>query len=200
MNALLEKSIAKLTQSDANSSKITPPAEGNLTEFDDKGARFEAIVREHQANIWRYLRFLGAGNSDAEDLTQETFLAFRRADFEERSPPETHRYLRKVARNQLLMWRRASGTKINTVDLANAEQAWAEMTEPNGYEGLLALLKDCLQEVEGRARDAMDKFYQQGQSREAVAEALGMKPNGVKTLLRRTRDVLRECIERKQRE
>lgn len=161
---------------------------------------FESIIREHQANIWRYLRYLGAGPNDAEDLTQETFLALRRAKFEERSPQETRRYLRKVARNQLLMWRRASGTEINTVELAGAELAWAEMTEPHGYEGLLALLKDCLQDVEGRAREAMDKFYQQGKSRDAVAEALGMKPNGVKTLLRRTRDVLRECIERKQRD
>ncbi|MEQ8210521.1 MAG: sigma-70 family RNA polymerase sigma factor [Lacipirellulaceae bacterium] len=190
MNALLEKSVAKLALSEA-----TLPTEVELERI-----RFEAFVREHQANIWRYLRYLGADSNDAEDLVQETFLAFRRADYEERSPQETAGYLRKVARNQLLMWRRASGTKINTVDLANAEQAWAEMTEPNGYEGLLALLKDCLQSVEGRAREAINKFYEEGQSREAVAESLGMKSNGVKTLLRRTRDALRACIERKQRE
>ncbi len=30
----------------------------------------------------------------------------------------------------------------------------------------------------------------------AIAERLGMQPDGVKTLLRRTRSVLRECIER----
>ena len=34
------------------------------------------LVREHQADVWRYLRYLGADGHDADDLTQETFLAW----------------------------------------------------------------------------------------------------------------------------
>ena len=33
------------------------------------------LVREHQAGVWRYLRVLGCPATEAEDLTQETFLA-----------------------------------------------------------------------------------------------------------------------------
>ena len=43
----------------------------------------------------------------------------------------------------------------------------------------------------------MDLQYRVESSREAIAAALDMKPDGVKTLLRRTRQVLRECVERK---
>ncbi|QDS98458.1 RNA polymerase sigma factor [Adhaeretor mobilis] len=185
--------------------KATHPQPDQSVEVKLEHHNLERLLGEHQADIWRYLRFLGAGSADAEDLTQETFLALELATFEERSRAETAAYLRKVARNQFLMWRRAHGNKINTVDLAAAETAWADITEPNGaasdgFAGLLAALKQCLEKIEGRARSAIDRFYQQGEGREAVAAALNMKPDGVKTLLRRTRDALRECIERKQRE
>ncbi len=36
--------------------------------------KLEAIVRAHQAEIYRYLRYLGADNASAEDLVQDTFL------------------------------------------------------------------------------------------------------------------------------
>ncbi len=68
------------------------------------------LVRDHQASIWRYFRFLGVQAEEADDLTQETFLAMaksiRQSKFEQRSPGETAAYLRTVARNQLLMVRR----------------------------------------------------------------------------------------------
>ena len=34
----------------------------------------ERLVREHQAELWRYLRYLGSDAARAEDLVQETFL------------------------------------------------------------------------------------------------------------------------------
>jgi len=81
----------------------------------------ESLVRRYQDEVWRYLRYLGATPADAEDLTQENFLALGRAAFEKRSERETAAYLRKVARNQLLMLRRSSGRTVGTVDLAAAE-------------------------------------------------------------------------------
>ena len=81
----------------------------------------ESLARRYQAEVWWYLRYLGATPADAEDLMQETFLALGRAAFEERSERETATYLRKVARNQLLMLRRSSGRTVGTVDLAAAE-------------------------------------------------------------------------------
>jgi RNA polymerase sigma-70 factor, ECF subfamily len=155
------------------------------------------LVREHQAEVWRYLRFLGAAAADADDLTQETFLAVARSTFEARSRPETTAYLRTVARNQLLMARRRDGRQIDTVDLAAAEAVWAEAAGDDGLGGYLDALAECVSQLEGRAQDAVHRFYQNQEGRTEIAEALGMKPDGVKTLLRRTRDLLRQCIERR---
>ena len=61
----------------------------------------------------------------------------------------------------------------------------------------LDALRECVEQLEGRCRQAIDLHYRDGAGREAIAERLEMKPDGVKTLLRRTRQVLRECVERK---
>ena len=158
------------------------------------------IVAEHQAEVWRYLRYLGANSADADDLTQETFVALSRSTFCYQSRPETSAYLRTVARNQLLMLRRLEGREVDTVQLTAAEEAWAEAVGPDSMDDFLVALADCLTTLEGRAQSVIDMFYRDGLGRAEIATALEMQPDGVKTLLRRTRQLLRQCIERKTQE
>ena len=157
-----------------------------------------SLVREHQTGVWRYLRFLGADGTEAADLVQETFLAFARAKFAERDCRQTAGYLRTVARNQLLVLRRRQSREISTVELAAADNVWAAAAGPDGdLAGYLEALRECVEILEGRSREAIDMHYRDGASREAIATRLEMTPDGVKTLLRRTRQVLRDCVERK---
>jgi len=116
-----------------------------------------------------------------------------RSKFVQRSAHETAAYLRTVARNQLLMARRREGREINTVELEAAEQVWVATGDRNIY---LAALADCLEKLDGRARAAIHLFYEEKRGRTEIAAELDMKPDGIKTLLRRTRDVLRDCIEK----
>ncbi len=191
MTALSEQTEVVLA---ANNPVAQPLVGGELADDD-----LAEIVRLHQADIWRYLRYLGAAGADADDLTQETFLALSRSTFEQRSPGETAGYLRKVARNQLLMLRRKQGRALDTVELDAAERVWATTVGTSSMDALLATLAECLETLEGRARQAVDLFYRDSRGRSEVATAMQMKPDGVKTLLRRTRDVLRDCIERKMK-
>jgi RNA polymerase sigma-70 factor (ECF subfamily) len=157
-----------------------------------------SLVQRHQAGVWRYVRFLGADRSEADDLTQETFLAVARGEFVERDERQTAGYLRVVARHQLLALRRRQNREISTVELESADTVWAAAAGPDGsLNGYLDALRDCMAQLEGRARLAIDLHYRVESGRDAIAAALEMKPDGVKTLLRRTRQVLRECVERK---
>ncbi len=163
------------------------------------------LVRDRQAEVWRYLRFLGADPNEADDLTQEAFLALARSSFVEESDAQTAGYLRTIARRQLLMLRRTQRRRIKTVDFEAAESAWAESmwgnrADSDAFDDHIDAAKECVEGLEGRAGQAIDLSYRQGESREAIAERLGMKPDGVKTLLRRTRQALRECIEKRLRE
>jgi RNA polymerase sigma-70 factor (ECF subfamily) len=156
------------------------------------------LVQEHQAGVWRYLRFLGADRTEADDLTQETFLAVSRARFVERDRRQTAGYLRTVARNQLLAVRRREHREVRTVDLEAAESVWAAVAGEDGsLSEYLDALRDCVAELEGRPRTAIDLHYRDHEGRDAIAARLEMQPDGVKSLLRRTRALLRECVERK---
>src|SRR5918995_6414789 len=117
------------------------------------------LVREHQADVWRYLRYLGASADDADDLAQETFLAVARAPFDERSRNETAAYLRTAARNQLLMLRRRQGRQICTVELTAAEDVWAEATAAGDFNEFVEALTKCCEALAGKAREAIDRFY-----------------------------------------
>jgi RNA polymerase sigma-70 factor (ECF subfamily) len=157
------------------------------------------LVREHQADVWRYLRFLGADAEDADDLTQETFLAVARCPFEIRSRGETAAYLRTAARNQLLMLRRRQGREASKVELAAAEEVWAAATPDGDSSAQMEALATCYENLAGRARDVIDRFYRRGESREEIAAAFEVSIDGVKSLLRRTRASLKECVERRVR-
>lgn len=164
---------------------------------DDTRLEPEQLICRYQAGIWRYLCFLGASSSEADDLVQETFLAVLRGTFQQRSDHETAAYLRTVARNQLLMARRRQGRQPGSVQLELAESVWAEVTGPDGLSNYLDALRDCLDSLTERSRQAIQLFYRDEQARVEIAQQLKMKPDGIKSLLRRSRERLRECVERK---
>lgn len=157
-----------------------------------------ALVRTHQPGVWRYLRYLGCDPAEADDLTQETFLGVFCDGFDERSRAETAGYLRAVARNRLLMARRKERQTPPTVDLEAAEAVWVRAAGDDGLDGYLAALRTCLEKaVNPRVRQALELQYRDRANRAEIAQKLEMAVEGVKTLLRRAKDVLRECVERR---
>lgn len=162
-----------------------------------------ALVRTHQQTLWRYARYLGATASEADDLVQETFLAVHRSAFVERCDAQTAGYLRTIARRQLLMLRRRQSRRVKTVEIHAADAAWGEAFDGHERSGgdlwddRVDAARRCVEELDGRVRTAIDLMYRESSGREAIAAALEMTSDGVKTLLRRTRAKLRECIERR---
>jgi RNA polymerase sigma-70 factor, ECF subfamily len=155
------------------------------------------LVATHQVEVWRYLRFLGASAELADDLTQETFLQLLRAPFEQRATAATGGWLRTVARNfYIKSFRRPP---FATAELDAIEAAWTGFAGADSGEQRLAQLRQCIDGLTGRARDVVRWHYEERAGRAAIASRLGMGQDGVKSLLRRTRALLRACIERRQR-
>jgi len=153
------------------------------------------LVRQYQAGIWRYLRYLGSDDAMADDLTQETFLAVIRKPFERRGDTQTAAYLRTVARHKFLRAAEKSRRVLGVEDLDIAETVWAGANPDGTGNDYLDALDDCLEQLNGRARAAINGRYRDGRSRAEIAEELDMTVDGVKTLLRRTRNSLRQCIQ-----
>jgi RNA polymerase sigma-70 factor (ECF subfamily) len=167
----------------------------------------ELLIRTHQAMVYRYLRYMGAAPDVAEDVGQETFLAAYRSGSIplEDAPLEGGRcaaWLRGVARNQLLMHFRKARTNPVSSDpvileqaLEQADEVWsAELLRAgDGFDYAEALQK-CLERLQGTQKRVLEMFYAEEFSRAQIAESLNMSEDGIKSLLRRVRSALRECV------
>lgn len=157
----------------------------------------DQIVRNHQRGVWRFLIALGCDSSEAEDLTQETFVAVFRGGFEYRGPSETEAYLRKVAKHRFIssVRKRRRAPVVRNLDDVDVE--WAQFESEIEGDRRIELLRRCLETLAQRARQGLELRYRIDLSRAEIAKRLDMKENGVRTLLDRARTALRECVQRK---
>lgn len=156
-----------------------------------------ALVSRHQVEIWRYLRFLGCDAHQAEDLAQDTFLSVLRNPFADRGRAASASYLRRVARNLLLKSKRGAGR--SSAEFDEMEASWQRYRGEDGGNSYVEALAACVEGLEGKGRRVMQLIYQQGCSLQATAVALGLRVNGVRTLLQRVRRGLRSCVTRRMR-
>ncbi|QGJ68363.1 RNA polymerase sigma factor [Planctomycetales bacterium 10988] len=160
---------------------------------------FATLIQQHQAGIWRYLRVLGCGLSEAEDLTQETFLAVFQKPFEIQSKAATRAYLRKVAKSQYLMSLRKTGRSISLEELNEREALWDQWSPEDEGDLMLIALESCLSQLPERTQKALKLQYHEHCSRQEIADTLELSPDGTKNLLQRAKQSLKQCIERKLR-
>ena len=77
------------------------------------------------------------------------------------------------------------------------EADWRQFAREDDGESWLVALRHCMSEATPRVRMALDRFYADGCSRTDLAREIGMSEDGVKSLLRRARETLRDCIEKR---
>ena len=165
--------------------------------------QLEELIGAHQAEIYRYLRYLGADPGNAPDLVQDTFLAaFRSLDFPDlEDVPARTGWLRGIARNRFLMHcrrSRAGRVEVSGESLEQAESVWTSdfLRDSDGFDTLQAL-EACLETLPERERTLVTLRYREKKSRLELGRTLGMSEDGIKSFLRRVRDGLAACIEGK---
>ena len=156
------------------------------------------LIQEYQAGVWRYLRALGCNPSQADDLTQETFLAVLQRPFQDINGAATSSYLRKIALHALISQQRRAGKVTAVENVEELDRSWtAWIGQDNSGEALLDALKDCLQQLGERARRALQMRFTSHHSRAEIAEALDISEHGAKNLMQRAKLQLRTCIDGK---
>lgn len=165
-----------------------------------RGGLAEWIGR-HQAYVWRYLRYLGCADDFAEDLAQETFVAALGHGIPDRDEPTAQAWLRTTARNLYRMHlrhQRRQRHRIEEKHLDELDAPFEVHTHPDLGASYAAALDECLASLDGRSRRVLELRYRDGASRREMAAAIGLSTEGVKTLLRRVKDNLRWCIEKRR--
>lgn len=157
------------------------------------------LIADHQVGIWRYLRALGCESNEAEDLTQETFLAVLRKPFEYYSKPAAASYLRKVAYHRFISARRRTSKEVLTDEFDRIDENWSRWLEQHQNDGseTIEFLKECLQLLTKRARWALKMRFRDKLARVEIAENLEITEHGAKNLMQRAKQKLRDCIEGK---
>lgn len=155
------------------------------------------LIETYQVGIWRYLRALGCDAAQAEDLTQETFLAALQRPFQDINPAATNAYLRKIAFNFFISYRRRAGKVTAVENVEELDRTWSHWAGEDDGEGMLDLLRDCLKGLTERARKSLEMRFREQCSRTDIAAALEITPDGAKNLMQRAKQQLRECIESK---
>ena len=164
----------------------------------------DRVVGQHLRSLWRHLRMHGASAAEADDLAQEAFVVALQKGVllqgVQSAPAATAAFLRTTARFLFLRHRKAGRRGARLADAV--DELWARDCGRDDGDALIALLRGCVGELAGRARTVVELGYGLGdrdpQGRAAIARELGMQENGVKTLLQRVRQQLRECIERRR--
>ncbi|MCI0357003.1 MAG: RNA polymerase sigma factor [Planctomycetaceae bacterium] len=157
------------------------------------------LIETYQAGVWRYLRALGCEAAQAEDLTQDTFLAVLQRPFQDISPAATAAYLRKTALNLFISQQRRAGKVTAVEDVEELDRTWLQWAGNDDGEALLDALRDCLQGLTGRARMALEMRFRDNSSRDEIAAALEITDHGAKNLMQRAKHQLRECIQKKMK-
>jgi len=155
----------------------------------------EEVVRRHQQGLWRYVRFLGADRALAEDLVQDTFLQVLKARPLDHGDRAFAGWLRRTALN---LYRNTGRQPRRGVVLDNAllEQFWREEVGDDS-DAYVAALRECLTRLDPKSQLAIELRHCQAADRTAVAKALGMSVEGVKSVLRRARARLHACVTNK---
>lgn len=148
----------------------------------------DAVIQKYQSMVYG-LAFAKTGSrADADDVFQETFLAYFQAGKQFRDEEHRKAWLLRTALN---MSRRvtASTWRQKTLPLESA----VEMAEPFREEEENEVWR-ALQNLSEDYRLPIYLFYFEELSTEAIAKVLGVRPGAIRTRLSRGREQLRNML------
>lgn len=167
--------------------------------------RIHRLFLSQQFRLMDYIGGLVRQVHDAEDLFQEVSLVILGKEDDPTVPTDPAvfaAWCRGVARNHVLHYWRARGRSRIHLDERIAELAdlaFAEAEDANDDPVLdtahRLALSGCLEQIDGIGRDVLEARYVAGRTCEDIAQGMGKAAGGVRMLLMRLRDRLRQCIE-----
>jgi RNA polymerase sigma-70 factor (ECF subfamily) len=147
---------------------------------------FAAFYERTSRPVWLYLRRLTGSAPAADDLLQEAYYRFLRADRTYASDAHRRNYLFRIATNLAHDGRRRQLPSAQVPDGAEAGGASSPVDE-TGRAVQRADLSRAWKRLKPRERALIWLAYAHGSSHDEIAESLGVKPSSIKLLLFRAR-------------
>lgn len=166
-------------------------------------AAFELLVRSHQAELYRYARYLGAEPDAAAEAAVSALLSAREDDMPSVEPTgrAAAAWLRGVVGQSMLeeeRLRRGVPTPFTAETVLAAEEAWQSefLRSGDGFDYSEAL-QACLRELPDDRRSAVMMKYRDGRSRPEIGRVLSLSEEEVRLLMRGIRAGLTACVRKR---
>lgn len=169
-------------------------------EPDSRGpAAIAALLMRHRADLAAYVRAAVRDPHEAEDLLQEVSMAAA-ASWEEFEPGTNFRaWAREIARRRLLDRAKRSARRpalmeprvLEALDRAAASRD--DAAEPPEREAL----RLCLEGLQVTSRSVLSLRYAERKGVPRIAQELGRTVQAAYAILKRAREALRECVNRR---
>lgn len=149
---------------------------------------FRAFYDRTARPLWAYLARATGDPQSADDLLQETYYRFVRANHACETDAHRRHYLFRIAMNLVRDCRRRH--RLDVVPLDGSETAGS----PSGAPARTRDLPAALARLRPRDRDLLWLAYAHGSTHAQIAEALGLKTASIKLLLFRARRRLADLL------
>jgi RNA polymerase sigma-70 factor (ECF subfamily) len=174
--------------------EITYPAE-DLDEAAEPAALMEEsefrLLYERTARpIWAYLSRVSRDPSAADDLLQEVYHRYLRADPPEMDANSQKSYLFRIATNLLRDRARTARTHVELPEMPSGDRP-ADRVEAKTD------LRRALAQVNERERQILWMAYAEGFSHREIAGVIGVKEGSVRPILHRAKMKLGDLLRRK---
>jgi RNA polymerase sigma-70 factor (ECF subfamily) len=162
-------------------------------------AEFVGQVTRHQRRLYAFIYALLRHPADAEDVLQECNLVLWRKSAEFHAGTDFLAWAFRIAQLQVLAFRKKQARAREQFDdtliaqLADEAPRHLEAHFDRRQQALLA----CLQRLRPEQRTMLARRYEPGGSVNEMARASGRAPKAVSEALRRLRDTLMQCIQRR---
>ena len=158
----------------------------------DTSRTFERLYRAHVADVYRYALALTGNRSDAEDVTQTTFMQAYRALDRGEHPVKPRNWLITVAHN--VCRQRFRETARRPVEVEYFEDV-GEALVPSEDGPTATDIQRALGQLALSQREALVMRELEGRSYAEIAKTMGLTVAAVETLIFRARRALREQLE-----
>jgi len=149
---------------------------------------FRAFYDRTARQVWAYLARITGDRSLADDLLQESYYRFLRAEHAFTSEAHRRNYLFRIATNLAHdRHRRGRGVMNVPVPDENAAGALADGRDLAAETEQRTDLARAMARLKPRERELLWLAYAQGSSHEEIAESLGLRKSSIKILLFRAR-------------
>jgi RNA polymerase sigma-70 factor (ECF subfamily) len=160
---------------------------------------FRGFYERTARSVWAYLSRLTGDRQLADDLLQETYYRFLRANRTYADEAHRRNYLYRIATNLVRDGHRRHRLELVPVAEAGSTGEPAAGGDLAEETAIRADLRRAMGGLSARERELLWLAYGRGASHGEIAESMGLKPSSIKLLLFRARRRLAGLLRRPRR-